>query len=105
MTTVVLTVVGALYRELILNIKPDVQTTKATLFGVADDSTDDGLVEDVADVDSKLQENAIERREEHEQVDDQLEQLRSRVDSVISALQRNDDIEIHIQHGENNDQE
>jgi hypothetical protein len=105
MTTVVLTVVGALYRELILNIKPDLQAVRSTLFGTKGDSTDDGLVQDVECVDTKIEESAAERREEHEQVEHRLDRMGTRLDAVISALKREDDIEIHVQAGDSNQRE
>jgi len=103
MTTVVLTVVGALYRELILNIKPDVQDIKTTTYGHGTDDTDTGLVDDVERLDTKLEAQATERREEHKQVEVRLDRVSSRLDAVISALKRQDDINIHVQAGDEND--
>jgi hypothetical protein len=103
MTTVVLTVVGALYRELILNIKPDVQDIKTTTYGHGTDDTDTGLVDDVERLDTKLEEHAECRRENHEQVETRLGRVSSRLDSVISALKRQDDINIHVQAGDENE--
>lgn len=105
LVTITLTVVGALYRELIVNIKPSVHEIRHVLFGPPDDATDDGLVQDVAELDTTLTENAEERRVEHQQVDHQLNRLRARLDSVVSALQRTDDVDVRVTQAQESNRE
>lgn len=105
LVTVTLTIIGALYRELILNLKPDVQKVRSVLFGIDEDKTDDGLVDDIAEVKEKIEVQADERRDEHQEVETRLGRMQTRLDSVVDALHSSDNVDINVEtnHGTEDD--
>jgi len=94
--TVVIALISSLYREILVNVKPDVQSMRAVLFGVAEDDTDSGLVHTVDDVDDKIEQNAIDRKEEHEQVDKRLNRIQNRVDNVVDAINQSESVTVDV---------
>lgn len=94
--TIVIVIIGSLYRELISNIKPRVNSVYHIVVGNPDDRTDEGLVQDVEQVQDRMEENAEERRSEHEAVETKLSRLQRRVDSVVNAMERSDSVDVNV---------
>jgi hypothetical protein len=71
--------------------------------GNPDDTTDEGLVQEVEEVQDRMEANAEERRSEHEAVDTKLARLQRRVDSVVDAIERSDKVDVKVNASNNFD--